>query len=128
MAKRSRVGGRPGQRRPLQRPAGRPTSSRPAAETPTVRPAETVTPEEMTRAAQLEAAIVAQERAADEAQRRDRRSRTAGEAGPSLPLAARAAEEYAYVMRDIRRIVVVGGSLLLGLFALFVATNVLNLL
>ena len=42
----------------------------------------------------------------------------------SVPLATRAAEEYAYVRRDIRRIVVVGGSLLGVLGILYVLDNV----
>ena len=60
MAKRSRIGGRPGQRRPLERPATRQTPA-------PIRPANALTAEEEARAAQLEAAIVAEEKAAEEA-------------------------------------------------------------
>ena len=42
----------------------------------------------------------------------------------SVPLGVRAAEEYGYVRRDIRRITVVGGSLLLILAILEVLVNV----
>lgn len=42
-------------------------------------------------------------------------------------LGARAAEEYAYVVRDVRRIAIVGGILLGILLLLFVAIEVLGL-
>ena len=120
MAKRSRVAGRPGQRRPLQRTGSRPTSA-PA------RPAGSVTPEEEARAAELEAQILAEEKAAEEARRTATRGRQAeGALYSSLPLATRAAEEYGYVRRDVRRIVTVGG-LLLGIMAvLYVLVNVVR--
>jgi hypothetical protein len=132
MAKRSRgTTTRPGQRRPIQRPAARPGS-------PSVRPTSTsdatpavttrsaaLTPEEEARAAQLEAAIVAEERQAEEA-RRGRNQRSAPEpvtrSGSSLAVAA--ATEYAYVARDIRRVAMVGGSLVGLLVALWVVTQV----
>jgi hypothetical protein len=44
-----------------------------------------------------------------------------------VPLAVRAAEEYAYVRRDIRRITLVGGSLLLVLAVLEVLVNGMHL-
>jgi hypothetical protein len=81
-----------------------------------------VTEAELARAAELEAAILAQEQAAEESRRsRDRARRPAGEAiggvsYTSVPLSVRAADEYAYVKRDIRRIAIVGG-LLLGILA-----------
>jgi hypothetical protein len=126
MAKRSRVAGRPGQRRPLQRTT-RPESPAPA------RPAGSVTPHEEARAAQLEAAILAEEKAADDARRaRERRRQPpsgdqARVSYSSVPLAVRASEEYGYVQRDIRRIVIVGGSLLLVLAVLHVLVNVAHL-
>jgi hypothetical protein len=43
------------------------------------------------------------------------------------PLATRAAEEYGYVRRDIRRITLVGGSLLAILAILHVLVNVAHL-
>jgi hypothetical protein len=122
MAKRTRGSVRPGQRRTTARPAGRPAGPAAPAPTPTVRPG-SLTAEEEARAAELEAQIVAEERAADTAQRRGRdRARTAELAGPrtreAAPLAVRAAGEYAYVRRDIVRIARVGG-LLMALLLLF---------
>jgi hypothetical protein len=124
MAKRSRVGARPGQRRPMQRSAARPAAA------PAPRPAGSVTPEEEARAAELEAAIVAEEKAAEASRRsRDRDRHTAAEGAlySSTPLATRAAEEYSYVRRDIRRIAVVGGGLLALLAVLDILVNVLHL-
>ena len=131
MAKRARgTTTRPGQRRPIQRPASRPGSgARPAAAAPgpevaSQRPA-SLTPEEEARAAQLEAAIVAQERQAEEG-RKSRAQRSAPEpvVRSSSPLAVAAANEYAYVARDVRKVAVVGGSLVGLLIALWVVTQV----
>lgn len=117
MAKRSRIAGRPGQRRPLQRTATRPGTS--------TRPSTRVTQEELARAAELEAAILAEERAAEQARKGPDRSRRTAEAGiyTSVPLATRAAEEYAYVRRDVRRIAIVGGSLVAILVILDILVN-----
>ncbi|MFL5751123.1 MAG: hypothetical protein ACJ767_10965 [Chloroflexota bacterium] len=121
MAKRSRVAGRPGQRRPLQRQPARAT---------TARPANAVTDEEMARAAELEAQILAEEQAADEARRgRDRRAKApTGEATiySSAPLGERAAQEYGYVQRDLRRIAIVGGGLLVVMAIIDILLNVLH--
>ena len=132
MAKRARgTPTRPGQRRPIQRPAARPSSAgvRPAAATPggelaTPRSA-SLTPEEEARAAQLEAAIVAEERQA-EVNRRGRTQRATPEpvVRSSSPLAVAAANEYAYVARDVRRVAAVGGSLIGLLIVLWVVTQV----
>jgi len=123
MAKRSRLAGRPGQRRPLQRPSTRTDASRPAR----------VTAAEEARAAELEAAILAEEKAAAAAREaRERGRRTSAEAAPgisytSVPLSTRAAEEYAYVQRDVRRIALVGGFLIAILAVLDVLVNGLHL-
>lgn len=122
MAKRSRIGARPGQRRPLQRTPARTTG----------RPANAVTDEEMARAAELEAQILAEEEAAEDARKsRERRAK----AGPSeatiyssAPLAERAAQEYGYVQRDLRRIAIVGGGLLLVLILIDILFNVTKVL
>jgi hypothetical protein len=122
MAKRSRIGARPGQRKPLQRTPARPTSSRPPG---------AVTAEEEARAAELEAAILAEEKAAEEARKgRARRAEVPAEATiySSAPLAERAAQEYGYVQRDLRRIAIVGGGLLIVLAVLDVLVNQLNLI
>jgi hypothetical protein len=127
MAKRSRIAARPGQRRPLQRPANRSDSGAPA------RPAGSVTAQEEARAAELEAAILAEEKAAEQARKsRERLASRPNEVTTrasygSVPLAVRAAEEYAYVRRDIRRITLVGGSLLLVLAVLEVLVNGMHL-
>jgi hypothetical protein len=129
MAKRSRVAARPGQRRPLQRTTPRTDSpARP-------RPEGSVTAAEEARAAELEAAILAEEEVAEEARRRRdraRRPQPVAEEGArvgysSVPLGVRAAEEYGYVRRDIRRITIVGGSLLLVLAVLEVLVNGMHL-
>jgi hypothetical protein len=129
MAKRARGSTRPGQRRPIQRTAGRPTPSAPLA-APAPRPS-SLTPEEEARAAELEAQIVAEERAAEEARKRSTERRRYGGAAAeaatsprsSAGLAVRAAEEYAYVGRDVRRITLVGGTLIIVLIALWIATQ-----
>ena len=125
MAKRSRLAARPGQRRPLQRTPTR---------TSVTRPATSVTPEEEARAAELEAQILADEKAADDvrtARARGRRASTeAAETttyNPAVPLSVREAAEYRYVQRDVRRIVIVGGFLLLILAILEVLVNGMHL-
>lgn len=133
MAKRARgTTTRPGQRRPMQRPATRPASAapRPSATSATgtdvaaTRPA-SLTPEEEARAAELEAAIVAEERQAEQG-RRARAQRTDVEpvVRSSSSLAVAAANEYAYVARDVRRVTIVGGSLFGLLVALWVVVQV----
>lgn len=132
MAKRARgTTTRPGQRRPMQRPAARPASpgARPssavgAGSAVTPRPA-SLTPEEEARAAELEAAIVAEERQAEEARRtRTQRANPDAPVRSASPLAVAAANEYAYVARDVRRVAIVGGTLVLLLLALWVVTQV----
>jgi hypothetical protein len=127
MAKRARGSTtRPGQRAPLQRG---PSAPRPSA---TVAPAAprpaTLTDEEEARAAALEAQIVAEEKAAEEASRRNRdRSRRSSEVEPVArggSIAARATQEYAYVARDVRRILLIGGSLVGLLVGLWVVVEV----
>lgn len=115
MAKRARGSTtRPGQRAPLAR---------------TTRPV-TLTREEETRAAELEAAIVAQERAAETAAKT---ARTRSQRADDIPvatggtIAARAAHEYAYVARDIKRIAVIAAVLLVTLFVLFVVITAMGI-
>jgi hypothetical protein len=83
-----------------------------------------LTPEEEARAAQLEAAIVAEERAAEEG-RRARSQRTVAEpvSRSTSSLAVAAVNEYAYVARDVRRVALVGGSLVGILVALWVVVQ-----
>ncbi|HEX6867977.1 MAG TPA: hypothetical protein VF119_04180 [Candidatus Limnocylindrales bacterium] len=121
MAKRSRGStSRPGQRPPLQRQAPRPAT--PPAATVVARPAG-LTDAEEARAAELEAAIVAEERQAEAATRKARAPRPEpAERASSLEISA--SEEYAYVARDIRRIAIVGGGLVSFLLILWVVSQI----
>lgn len=128
MAKRTRGSNRPGQRHADRRGSARP-QSRPAP-----RPSSALSAAEEARAAELESEIVAEERAA-EAGRNRTRERTkvieparAGRSGGQGLLAARAAEEYAYVVRDVRRILFVGGMIAVALIALYLAIDVAHVI
>ena len=126
MAKRARgTTTRPGQRRPMQRPAARPAAPAPRIAPP--RPA-TLTEDEEARAAELEAAIVAQEQAA-ETTRRARQQRPSADAPARTfsSLAVAAGNEYAYVARDVRRIATVGGTLVGVLVALWIVVQVTHI-
>ena len=74
---------------------------------------------------------VAEEKAAEET-RKGRLRRAAPDAPSeailysSVPLAQRAAEEYGYVRRDLRRIAIVGGALLLVMLAIDILLNATN--
>jgi hypothetical protein len=115
----------------MQRPAARPGSPgpRPASTVGSTTPAAarpaSLTPEEEARAAELEAAIVAEERQAEDA-RRQRAQRITAETPirSSSPLAVAAATEYAYVARDVRKVALVGGTLVALLLILWVVTQV----
>jgi len=111
MAKRQRGGARPGQRAPLQRGSQ-------SASTPAVKPVVVARPgglsaDELDRAAELEAQIVAEERAAVSSLARGRGRRSGADAMPASrsrsagSLAVVAEEEYRYVVRDLRRIAIV---------------------
>ena len=130
MAKRARGStSRPGQRPPLQRQAVRPTARPVAAAAPLPRP-DALTDAEEARAAELEAAIVAEERQAEAAKRRSRTARivepVATRSLSSLSVAA--SEEYAYVARDVRRIAIVGGTLAGLLLAVWLGTHVTGII
>ena len=124
MAKRVRGSTRPGQRRRIQRST---TSRAQVTSQPATPPSTSLTAAEEARAAELEAQIVAEERAAETANRSRERGRRQVEAeGRARPgsIAVRASEEYAYVLRDVRRIALIGGSLIAGLLGLWVVTQV----
>jgi hypothetical protein len=123
MAKRTRGSNRPGQRqagsaRPQTRPASRPSGA--------------LSSTEEARAAELESQIVAQERDAQQNRSRVRdRSRASeatrpGRAAGQGLLATRAAEEYGYVVRDVRRILHVGGAVAAALAVLYVMIDILH--
>jgi len=129
MAKRQR-GSRPGQRpqagRPAARGGARPAPGRAAAPTVAPRPSAGLTDEELARAEALEAAIVAEERAAADGRgRRDRRRSADDAPGPrartglSGSLAVIAADEYRYVARDLRRIVVLFAAMFSTLMVVY---------
>jgi len=126
MAKRARgTPSRPGQRAPLQR--GNATARPPlATPVPATRPT-TLTDEEEARAAELEARILAAEKAAEaSSSRRDRGRALVETAAPGRTgtIAVRASQEYAYVARDIRRLALIGGSMLAILIGLWVVLQV----
>ena len=125
MAKRTRGSNRPGQRhagsaRPQTRPASRPSGALSATEE--------------ARAAELESQIIAQERDAEQNRSRARdRSRVGEAARPGRPagqglLATRAAEEYGYVVRDVRRILRVGGVMAAVLAVFFVLIDLIHVI
>ena len=127
MAKRQRprAGSRSGNRG--QRPGPRPATA----------PARTggLSASEEARAAEIEAQIVASETAAENERGRARNKRrpteevlrddTSRTRSGSL-LAIRGEQEYAYVVRDVRRIATVGGSLLVVLFILYILIEVVG--
>jgi len=97
-----------------------------------VRSSSSLTEAEFERAEQLEAELVARERAAiAESLRRKARGEErafADTADHNAPLSVRAAHEYAYVARDVRRIVVTA-ALMIGILAvLYILTNVLGVI
>ena len=129
MAKRQRprAGSRSGNRgsRPGSRPASAPLRTGGLSSS------------EEARAAEIEAQIVAREQAAanERGRARDRRrteDHLRDEAAPRTRtgslLAVRGEQEYAYVVRDVRRIVTVGGSLLGVLFALWIVIEILGVI
>ncbi len=89
-------------------------------------PSPSLTSDEEARAAELEAQIVEAERAVErQAADRTRRA-TAPAVEPRTragSIAVRAVEEYAYVARDVRRIAVIGGSLVALLIGLWAVTQ-----
>ncbi|HYL39703.1 MAG TPA: hypothetical protein VET90_00180 [Candidatus Binatus sp.] len=86
-----------------------------------------LTDAELRRAEELQAAMAAQERAAmAESIRRKTRAAGLTAFGDDInaPLKVRAAHEYAYVARDVRRIVLTGGLMIAILAALAILINV----
>ena len=133
MAKRSRGSVRPGQRRAtVRRPASSAAPSpAPSAAgstaTPTPKPAG-LSDAEIARAAQLEAAMLAEERAAEDARRRTRERGATREVGTGSAgsFAAQEAIEYAYVARDVKDIVRIAALLIGILIVLWILIDVLK--
>jgi hypothetical protein len=116
MSKRARGTNRPGQRRPTQRagtrPSASPTSAQPAAASaPAAVPASSFATPETSGAAPASPALP---------------SRTRARA--SSTFTASAAQEYGYVVSDVRRIILIGGSLVGVILILFVLIDVLHLI
>ncbi len=91
-----------------------------------------LTEAEVNRAAELEAQATAKERAAI-AESLRRRSRAAEErdidvTGDNAPLSARAAHEYAYVARDVKRIALTASVMVAILAVLAILVNVLGII
>jgi hypothetical protein len=123
MAKRARGNVRPGQRRPIDKRPASPVA--PSAPAPAPKPAG-LSDAELERAAQIEADLLAQERAAEQSRRRSRERATREQvsSGATGTLAVRAEKEYAYVARDVKDIVRIA-SLLIGLlFVLWILIDV----
>ena len=119
MAKRTRYPGRPAAHRPATKAA--PSGALPVR-------GGGLTDAELQRAAELEAQLVTREREAI-AENARRRARTRGldvtvAGDASAPLSVRAAHEYAYVARDVRRILITA-SVIFGILAvLWLVVNV----
>jgi hypothetical protein len=152
MAKRTRFRNRTSSRAAAKRPArpagaapGRaPEPTRPAAQPidldaaidsvddMPLRSSSSLTEAEIARAAQLEAEANAMERAAiAESLRRRARGQERDDADRSdvnAPLSVRMAHEYAYVARDVRRILLTGGLMVAILAALAILINVLGVI
>jgi hypothetical protein len=91
-----------------------------------------LTEAEVARAAELEAAALAQERAAIAESLRRRSRGQAIEHNPSgdvnAPLSVRMAHEYAYVSRDVKRIALTAGLMVAILAILDILVNVLGVI
>lgn len=123
MAKRVRGSVRPGQRRSIERRSTAAAAASPAAPvTATPRPSG-LTEAETKRAAELEAAMLAEERAAEAARKRPP-GRIPREVTGGGTLAVRAQEEYAYVARDVRRIARIAALLLAILLVIYILVDV----
>jgi hypothetical protein len=159
MAKRTRFGNKPSARPSAKRAAkpaapGKPAAAparaiSPAAADRLIAPAQdhdhdhdhdemplrsgaALTEAEIARAAELEAAAMAQERAAIAESLRRRAKSQAGDGAVSgdvnAPLAVRMAHEYAYVSRDVRNIAWTAGLMVLILAVLHILVNVLGVI
>ena len=85
---------------------------------------------EIDRAAQLEAEMTAREKALEAVRRRGTPTPVAGRAHVDVnqPLSVRASHEYAYVARDVRRIILTGSLMVAILAALDILVNVMGVI
>lgn len=133
MAKRQRGSTRPGQRPPTKSTTGRPGAATSPAPVPQ-RPVGTLTDDELAHAAEIEARIVAEERQASASLASGRERRRAASAEAPVrgrpravsTLAVVAADEYLYVQRDLRRIVIVFVGIFAILFAAFIIAQIVG--
>jgi len=126
MTKRARGTVRPGQRRPIQR---RTTGNAADSATPAAAPAPKptgLTEAEAARAAELEANLLAEERAAEATRRQTRVPRAERDVVAGGTLAQRAQAEYAYVARDMRDILRISALLFGTLFGLWILIDVVG--
>jgi hypothetical protein len=133
MAKRSRGAARPGQTRPTRRPSQRPAGRTGPTATEAFRPATTRAPIDDTALEETDFEFDNDDRAVGRGRRDRGRAETAAStrvrAGQtSTLLAARAAEEYGYVVRDVRRIGIVGGGLIGVMLVLYVLVEVVHVI
>jgi hypothetical protein len=130
MAKRARGSVRPGQRRPIdRRPASTSSAAAASGTTASATPRPTgLTEAEATRAAELEAQLVAEERAAEAARTRTQpRAKSLGRSAPGS-LEIQAEVEYAYVARDVKDIVRIAALLFVVLFGLWYVIDVAKII
>lgn len=125
MAKRTRGSNRPGQRHSERRAPVRPQGL------PTIRTGEPLPAQDEALAPEIESQIAAPARPAEGIGRSRDRVKTI-ESDRSVRarnqgiLAAKAVEEYAYVVRDVRRILRVGGLMVAALAVFFVLIDVMH--
>jgi hypothetical protein len=126
MVKRTKTT-RPAGRRPASRPASRPAGEPDAAPVP-VRSSASLSEAEVQRAAEIEAQLLAQEKAAEQMRRRGRGAHDAHGGDVNAPLAVRAAKEYAYVARDVRHILFTASIMVAILAILAILIDVLGVI
>ena len=119
--------------RPLDDAIG-PDASSDAFEDMPLRSSSSLTEDEVRRAAQLEADATAKERAAIAASLREQAARVAAQnrVAPrgdiNAPLSVRMSHEYAYVARDVRRILLTASLMVAILAALAILINVVGVI
>jgi dGTP triphosphohydrolase len=121
MVKRARGSVRPGQRRPIDHRPATPAAASAASVTP--KPSG-LSDAELARAAELEAQLLAEERAAEAARKRTAERAPTREMAPGRAMAME--DEYAYVARDVKDIVRIAIILLAILFALYLIIDVFD--
>ncbi len=128
MAKRTRGSNRPGQRHSDRRAPARPQSR------PGLRAGEVLSEQVEAVGSEVESTIAAPTRPSESGVSRQRDRAKAAEFDRSAKarnqglLAARAAEEYGYVVRDVRRILRVGGLMAAALAVFFVLIDVVHVI